>query len=128
MLQDDVWTKNTSGCLCYFDNSRSDCACCQPGGCQCPDTNLHQCVQCGYGSFCGIREYTNNSQYFTCSNCYCMCPLCLSYAVFSLPQLFTNKCVVSKGLYFEIEGEVDLDLDLEFCFSSHLCQICLIRD
>jgi len=56
VLQRDVFTKNTTGCPCYFDSSRRDCACCQNGGCQCSNSNRHQCVQCGSPHMCGIPE------------------------------------------------------------------------
>jgi len=55
-LQHDVWTKRTTGCQCYWDKSRYDCACCQPSGCQCSQKYKNQCVQCGQGGKCGVAS------------------------------------------------------------------------
>jgi len=55
-MERDVWTRQPTGCTCYFDRTRNDCACCEQGGCQCSEMFPHQCVQCGYGSQCGIPE------------------------------------------------------------------------
>ncbi|XP_077987943.1 uncharacterized protein LOC144442459 [Glandiceps talaboti] len=52
----DRWTVTQTRCRCYFDPSRFDCACCINGGCQCPEYSNEQCVQCGYGSFCGMKQ------------------------------------------------------------------------
>jgi hypothetical protein len=56
VLKRDVWTRNTTGCQCYFDQSRFDCACCQDGAQQCPYNNRHQCVKAGSLINCGIPE------------------------------------------------------------------------
>jgi Mg-chelatase subunit ChlD len=75
-MKDDVWTRKPTGCKCYFDQSRSDCACCEPGGCQCSSMYPHQCVQCGYGSNCGIPElphrlFLRDGWTLSRSNCPC---------------------------------------------------------
>lgn len=48
----NLWTKRASGCMCYFDHSRIDCACCDRGACQCPYDHADKCVQCGYVEMC----------------------------------------------------------------------------
>jgi len=55
-MKRDVWTVKPRGCTCYFDTERTDCACCAAGGCQCSEISQHQCVQCGYGTNCGVPE------------------------------------------------------------------------
>ena len=52
----DGYTKMTQGCQCYFDESRYDCACCNPGGCQCAADHPHQCVKCEDWFMCGKSE------------------------------------------------------------------------
>lgn len=49
----DLWTNTTTGCVCYFNVSRTDCACCHPGGCQCGPSDHHQCVKCADDEDCG---------------------------------------------------------------------------
>eukprot|EP00965_Chrysotila_dentata_P006865 224293-Pleurochrysis_carterae.AAC.5 len=44
---DAAWTLNASGCACHFNASRTDCACCLPGGCQCGVAHAFRCVECG---------------------------------------------------------------------------------
>ena len=39
-------TSALTGCMCYWDESRFDCACCAPGSCQCEELNRHVCVLC----------------------------------------------------------------------------------
>ena len=51
-----MYTKITTGCQCYWNASRYDCACCYPGGCQCTQANQHQCVVCGDEALCGKRK------------------------------------------------------------------------
>ncbi|XP_013419235.1 von Willebrand factor D and EGF domain-containing protein-like [Lingula anatina] len=49
----DIWTKAETGCSCYFDQSKRDCACCELGGCQCPTSSKYHCVKCGEEFTCG---------------------------------------------------------------------------
>jgi hypothetical protein len=49
----DLYTLSASGCACYWDKTRNDCACCQNGGCQCSAAHKGQCVLCGQGGDCG---------------------------------------------------------------------------
>ncbi len=46
----DGWTRSQTGCRCMFDvrSMRTDCACCQNGGCQCAEGNHNQCVNCAH--------------------------------------------------------------------------------
>ena len=55
--QVDPWTKSMEGCPCHFDDSRTDCACCQKFACQCAERNRNQCVTCGHPEHCGIKEH-----------------------------------------------------------------------
>ncbi len=85
----DVWTSSLTGCPCYFKPSNFDCACCSEGGCQCPRSNMHQCVQCGYADQCGIENTPGpgNVDGWTSavSGCPCVfnadqdCPCCQNY-------------------------------------------------
>ncbi|CAH1233663.1 FBN3 [Branchiostoma lanceolatum] len=69
----DHWTRNSTGCQCYFDYSRFDCACCVDGGCQCTQEHPDQCVQCGYGHMCGVLDDTGIDGW-TLSESGCQCP------------------------------------------------------
>ncbi|CAH1238322.1 MATN2 [Branchiostoma lanceolatum] len=69
----DHWTKNSTGCQCYFDYSRFDCACCVDGGCQCTQEHPEQCVQCGYGHTCGLLDLAGVDGW-TLSESGCQCP------------------------------------------------------
>ncbi|XP_025107394.1 uncharacterized protein LOC112572082 isoform X2 [Pomacea canaliculata] len=43
----------TSGqCTCNHDVTRSDCACCVAGACQCGEVNPNQCVPCQHPHYC----------------------------------------------------------------------------
>ncbi|XP_077992102.1 uncharacterized protein LOC144446224 [Glandiceps talaboti] len=51
------WTSVQTGCQCYFDTTRYDCACCRDGGCNCGISYPNQCVECG-SSDCG-QDYSD---------------------------------------------------------------------
>ncbi|CAH1786990.1 unnamed protein product, partial [Owenia fusiformis] len=48
----DEFTQTSSGCTCYWDKTRKDCACCKPTGCQCHHEYRHRCVACGKAQDC----------------------------------------------------------------------------
>lgn len=50
------WTKAETGAKCYFDEARTDCAECEPGGCQCWDGFHTRCVKCGVGTACQAEQ------------------------------------------------------------------------
>ncbi|XP_074657383.1 uncharacterized protein LOC141910590 [Tubulanus polymorphus] len=73
----DAWTSNVTGCACYFAPGEKGCACCEPGGCQCPRSYRHQCVQCGYAGNCGTLEIKPRSiqiDPWTRTETGCSCP------------------------------------------------------
>jgi hypothetical protein len=100
----DQWTRNRTGCICYFDTTSTECACCYAGGCQCPRSNLHQCVQCGYGEKCGTPEIKLPDEQLdpmTISPTGCVCPFdtsrtdcacCAQYAC-QCGEANKNQCV-----------------------------------
>ena len=49
------WTASATGGQCYFDLARTDCAICNPGGCQCWEAYKDMCIQCG-GTGCGVCD------------------------------------------------------------------------
>eukprot|EP00746_Dinoflagellata_sp_MGD_P150202 gnl/MRDRNA2_/MRDRNA2_82119_c0_seq1.p1 gnl/MRDRNA2_/MRDRNA2_82119_c0~~gnl/MRDRNA2_/MRDRNA2_82119_c0_seq1.p1 ORF type:complete len:725 (+),score=75.66 gnl/MRDRNA2_/MRDRNA2_82119_c0_seq1:99-2273(+) len=51
------WTKSSTGCKCYFDESRTDCACCDNGACQCSQSiGANRCAPCNAIQKCVISE------------------------------------------------------------------------
>lgn len=54
-----TWMKNSTGCKCYFDESRMDCACCSPGGCQCSQSP-DRCVPCDAMYKCVVKVDLND--------------------------------------------------------------------
>jgi hypothetical protein len=53
--QEHCYTTLLTGGVCYFDTNRTDCAICEPGGCQCGEyspSGGQQCVECGNGDDC----------------------------------------------------------------------------
>ncbi|XP_067669950.1 von Willebrand factor D and EGF domain-containing protein-like [Haliotis asinina] len=72
----DIWTSNQTGCPCFFDKNRTDCACCEAGACQCPDPNPNQCALCSEESrLCGTRQTSpeNGVDGWTLSFTGCQC-------------------------------------------------------
>ncbi|XP_070564625.1 fibulin-5-like [Ptychodera flava] len=72
----NFWTRRAASCECYFDHTRFDCACCVVGGCQCPSSRPHLCVQCGHGLNCGqinLIEDQNKIDGWTLSESGCPC-------------------------------------------------------
>merc|ERR1712032_1526530 len=68
-LEQDVgrWTERTSGCPCYFDVGRRDCACCAPGGCQCGIQQPFSCVMCGMAQNCALANGCSMNSQRGCS-------------------------------------------------------------
>lgn len=60
------YTNSTTGCQCWFNESQTDCACCNPGGCQCGVSNRQLCVECGRDENCVVCEYYMNLTIFLC--------------------------------------------------------------
>lgn len=51
------WTKSSTGCKCYFDENRTDCACCNDGACQCsPSISANRCAPCNEIQKCVVSE------------------------------------------------------------------------
>ncbi|XP_046567313.1 von Willebrand factor D and EGF domain-containing protein-like [Haliotis rubra] len=72
----DIWTSNQTGCPCFFDKNRTDCACCEAGACQCPDPNPNQCALCSQETrLCGTRQTSpeNGVDGWTLSLTGCQC-------------------------------------------------------
>ena len=82
VLKKDFYTREVTGCQCYFDMDNFDCACCQNSGCQCSKSNLHQCVQCGMGSQCGLRKYTYHVLHYTYISTYTLITLTVLCATY----------------------------------------------
>jgi len=59
------YTKEETGERCLFDPSRSDCAVCHAGGCQCSVGTHNRCVKCGNNFDCLARPP------FPCANFAC---------------------------------------------------------
>ncbi|XP_077984091.1 uncharacterized protein LOC144438793 [Glandiceps talaboti] len=55
------WTAVQTGCLCSFDSTRYDCACCRDGGCNCGISYPNECVVCGDTSACG-QDYNKPNE------------------------------------------------------------------
>ncbi|XP_019626214.1 PREDICTED: uncharacterized protein LOC109471365 [Branchiostoma belcheri] len=51
----EPWEVTGTGCKCWFDPSRRDCACCRYGGCQCDEDSPHRCARCGVD--CGLDAW-----------------------------------------------------------------------
>jgi len=89
----DVWTISRTGCKCYFDQKRTDCACCKNGGCQCTAQFPNQCVACGYGCLCGQKPILLHRSLFQAATSL------FSQAVFGLDVWTTSK--VGCQCYFD---------------------------
>jgi len=101
----DAWTKKPTGCTCYWDKSRTDCACCQPGACQCSSTFKHQCVRCGDGGQCGnlnVKPALAQIDGWTKTSSGCSCPwnpkskacaCCQDNGCLCTARKYKNQCV-----------------------------------
>merc|ERR1719316_1752008 len=58
----DIWTQKPTGCKCYFNETRSDCACCSVGACQCSAVHRSKCVPCGAMWKCVVSEDQSGMQ------------------------------------------------------------------
>jgi len=43
---EELMRNDTGGCTCYFDETRTDCACCKASGCQCGEKHKSKCAPC----------------------------------------------------------------------------------
>ena len=67
-----TWTAASTGCRCYFEPSRTDCECCNAGGCQ---NSAGKCVICSscpaeepYNKICEWNKQLADGIY-SCANC-----------------------------------------------------------
>lgn len=94
-LERDTWTKSLTGCQCYFDKKRFDCACCVQGGAQCPRSTRHQCVQPGFAKNCGIPETDDQKHQvdpWTASKTGCVCDFDTSRSDCACCQRYGCQC------------------------------------
>eukprot|EP00746_Dinoflagellata_sp_MGD_P162247 gnl/MRDRNA2_/MRDRNA2_89713_c0_seq1.p1 gnl/MRDRNA2_/MRDRNA2_89713_c0~~gnl/MRDRNA2_/MRDRNA2_89713_c0_seq1.p1 ORF type:complete len:669 (-),score=86.57 gnl/MRDRNA2_/MRDRNA2_89713_c0_seq1:19-2025(-) len=55
------YVKNSTGCQCYFDENRTDCACCHHGACQCSQSiGADRCAPCDAMYKCIVSEDLND--------------------------------------------------------------------
>lgn len=75
VLEHDIWTSSLTGCQCYFNPLRFDCACCKGTAVQCPCDNRHQCVQRSAlrSTNCGIRKYDKTLHGWWLRSCIILC-------------------------------------------------------
>ncbi|KAL4219743.1 hypothetical protein ACF0H5_020157 [Mactra antiquata] len=55
----DGYTLALSDCTCLFDETKTNCACCQENvnACQCPAEHRNQCVNCDHMDQCGNKSW-----------------------------------------------------------------------
>eukprot|EP00058_Branchiostoma_floridae_P023910 XP_002609400.1 hypothetical protein BRAFLDRAFT_124621 [Branchiostoma floridae] len=91
----DEYTNTLTGCQCWFDSSRWDCACCRPGGCQCWVPQPHRCIPCGtncgdYPSFPWAVD--NGVEHHVASSCpRCVWTVMSMFQSVSIPTGFVTK-------------------------------------
>ncbi|CAH1271827.1 Hypp4715 [Branchiostoma lanceolatum] len=91
----DEYTDTLTGCECWFDSSRWDCACCRPGGCQCWVPQPHRCIPCGtncgdYPSF--PWSIDNGVEHHVASSCHqCVWTVMTMFQSISIPAGFVTK-------------------------------------
>ncbi|KAL3847176.1 hypothetical protein ACJMK2_018100 [Sinanodonta woodiana] len=99
----DVWTRNSTGCTCSFNNGRTDCACCEDGACQCPEGSQNTCSKCDDMDSCGEKkpspEYGIDGWTAKFTGCFCLFDLnradCACCQNFGCPCGYEhkNQCV-----------------------------------
>ncbi|CAH1782063.1 unnamed protein product [Owenia fusiformis] len=116
VLKDDMWTKTTTGCNCYFDTTDDSCACCEPGGAQCPKSNKHQCVKSGQNGDCGevelpeedaVNHWTKDIEVDTCPCDYDaskQCACCKDYGI-QCGALKHDQCVAPGSILTDVCGK-----------------------
>ncbi|KAI8481915.1 hypothetical protein Bbelb_403600 [Branchiostoma belcheri] len=91
----DEYTDTLTGCQCWFDSSRWDCACCRPGGCQCYTPQPHRCIPCG--TDCGDYPLLswgidNGVEQHVASSCpQCVWTVMTMFQSISIPSGFVTK-------------------------------------
>jgi len=64
-----TWTAASTGCRCYFDTSRTDCECCNEGGCQNSAGTCVICSSCAANNkICEWNKQLADGIY-SCANC-----------------------------------------------------------
>ncbi|XP_019643211.1 PREDICTED: uncharacterized protein LOC109484404 [Branchiostoma belcheri] len=102
----DEYTSTLTGCQCWFNTSRWDCACCRPDGCQCWSDQPHRCIPCGTdcGDYPAVPWAVANNgvaQHVASS-----CPQC----VWTVMAMFQPVSVPSIGFVTNTYSPSDEDL------------------
>ncbi|XP_053404804.1 uncharacterized protein LOC123555193 [Mercenaria mercenaria] len=105
----DIWTISKTGCKCGHDQTQSNCACCDEGGCPCPAPNQHQCAVCGNMTTCGTPqpspEMGLDGYTLALADCTCMydttlynCACCQNHESCQCGAEHKNQCVDCKHM------------------------------